>query len=134
MQLAAPEKDPVTPLFARSPFLTYQSRNQLRAAAILSVAFFIIVFLLIHLFLTSTGAAASPIGSSGVVIVTVLDRAFYSETYLEKIVKNREDYAARHGELLMLSFLKQGLQFTFVLSITQDIPTSSQTCPTTSLT
>ena len=36
-------------------------------------------------------------GTSGVVIVTLLDRQQCSESYLKKIIANREDYAKRHG-------------------------------------
>ncbi|KAI2700887.1 CAZyme family GT34 [Penicillium roqueforti] len=36
-------------------------------------------------------------GTSRVVIVTLLDRQRCSESYLKKIIANREDYAKRHG-------------------------------------
>jgi mannan polymerase II complex MNN11 subunit len=30
--------------------------------------------------------------------VTVLDRARFSDNYIQKIIKNREHYASRHGK------------------------------------
>lgn len=44
--------------------------------------------------------SAVPAGTSGVVIVTVLDRAMLSDTYIQRIKKNREDYVKRHGRLM----------------------------------
>ncbi|KAL4932736.1 putative alpha-1,6-mannosyltransferase subunit [Aspergillus undulatus] len=98
MQFAVPpRKGTVAPPYARPSFLTYQRRKQLKATAIISAAILAILFLFSKLFNISTGIATAPIGAGGVVIVTVLDRASYSDTYLQKIIKNREDYAGRHG-------------------------------------
>ncbi|OJI98496.1 hypothetical protein ASPVEDRAFT_147711 [Aspergillus versicolor CBS 583.65] len=98
MQFAVPPKKSfAAPPYARSSPISYQRRKQLKAVAILSVALIAVFFLLSQLFYASTGTAAAPIGTTDVVIVTVLDRASYSDTYLQKIIKNREDYAERHG-------------------------------------
>lgn len=99
MQFAVPPKKSfAAPPYARSSPISYQRRKQLKAVAILSVALIAVFFLLSQLFYASTGTAAAPIGTTDVVIVTVLDRASYSDTYLQKIIKNREDYAERHGK------------------------------------
>ncbi|KAL4872957.1 hypothetical protein BDV12DRAFT_161051 [Aspergillus spectabilis] len=99
MQFAVPpRKGPVAPPpYARSSFLTFQRRKQLKAIAILSVALLAVFFLLSQIFYTSTGTAAVSLGTSSVVIVTVLDRTLYSENYLRKIISNRENYAQHHG-------------------------------------
>jgi mannan polymerase II complex MNN11 subunit len=98
MQFALPpRKGNVVAPYSRSPFFTYQRRKQLKALGILSLALIAIFFLLSQLFYSGTGTAAAPIGAASFVIVTVFDRTLYSDTYLQKIVKNREDYAQRHG-------------------------------------
>ncbi|KAL3490865.1 galactosyl transferase GMA12/MNN10 family-domain-containing protein [Aspergillus germanicus] len=98
MQFALPpRKGNVVAPYSRSPLFTYQRRKQLKALGILSIALIAILFLLSQLFNSSTGTAAAPLGASSFVIVTVFDRTLYSDTYLQKIVKNREDYAQRHG-------------------------------------
>ncbi|KAL2857900.1 galactosyl transferase GMA12/MNN10 family-domain-containing protein [Aspergillus pseudoustus] len=98
MQFALPpRKGPAVAPYSRSPFLTYQRRKQLKALGVLSIALLAIFFLLSQLFYSSTGTTAAPIGTSSLVIVTVLDRTLYSDGYLQKITQNREDYAQRHG-------------------------------------
>ncbi|KAL2835183.1 galactosyl transferase GMA12/MNN10 family-domain-containing protein [Aspergillus cavernicola] len=98
MQFALPpRKGPVAHPYARSSFLTLHRRKQLTAIAVLSVALLAVFFLLSQLFYSSAGAAVISIGTPSVVIVTVLDRILYSDKYLQKIIRNREDYAERHG-------------------------------------
>ncbi|KAJ0426411.1 galactosyl transferase GMA12/MNN10 family-domain-containing protein [Aspergillus carlsbadensis] len=98
MQFALPpRKGNVVAPYSRSTLFTYQRREQLKALGILSVALIAILLLLSQLFYSSTGTTVAPIGTSSFVIVTVLDQTLYSDTYLRKIVKNREDYAERHG-------------------------------------
>ncbi|KAL4780724.1 galactosyl transferase GMA12/MNN10 family-domain-containing protein [Aspergillus varians] len=98
MQFAVPpRKSAAAPHCASTSLLTLQRRKQLKAVAILGVALVAIFFLLSQLFYTSTGTAEASIGTTSVVIVTVLDRTLHSDTYLQKIIKNREDYAKRHG-------------------------------------
>ncbi|KAL4792138.1 galactosyl transferase GMA12/MNN10 family-domain-containing protein [Aspergillus venezuelensis] len=98
MQFAVPpRKGHVSPPYAHSSFLTFQRRKQLKLVAILSVALLALYLLWPQYPSNSTGLATSSIGTGGVVIVTVLDRASYSDTYLQKIIKNRKDYAERHG-------------------------------------
>ncbi|KAL4752835.1 hypothetical protein BDW72DRAFT_170246 [Aspergillus terricola var. indicus] len=98
MQFAVPPRKGFSPApYACASLLTYQRRKQLKTITILSVAFLAIFFLLSQPFYTSIRTAAGPVGTPGVVIVTLLDRAMYSDTYLQKIIKNRDDYAQRHG-------------------------------------
>ncbi|KAL4887060.1 alpha-1,6-mannosyltransferase subunit [Aspergillus karnatakaensis] len=99
MQFAVPPRKSPGALHARSSFLTLQRRRQLKTIAVLSVALLAVFFLLSQLSYTSTGSRAVSLGAStsSVVIVTVLDRATYSEKYLQKIIANRENYAERHG-------------------------------------
>lgn len=54
-------------------------------------------FLIAHFRSPSTESTTVPVGTSGVVIVTVFDRAVFSENYTQRIKKNRGDYAKRHG-------------------------------------
>ncbi|PYI02219.1 hypothetical protein BO78DRAFT_464147 [Aspergillus sclerotiicarbonarius CBS 121057] len=98
MQFALPpRRTPIAPPYARSSRFSLQRRKQLKAVAILGLALLTVFFLLSQLFYTSTGTPAVPAGTASVVIVTVLDRAGFSDDYIQKIVKNREDYAKRHG-------------------------------------
>ncbi|PYH96254.1 hypothetical protein BO71DRAFT_448802 [Aspergillus ellipticus CBS 707.79] len=98
MQFALPpRKTPIAPPYARSSRFSLQRRKQFKAVAILGFALLVVFFLLSQLFYTSTGTSAVPVGTPSVVIVTVLDRAGFSNEYTQKIVKNREDYAKRHG-------------------------------------
>lgn len=65
-------------------------------AAILGFAVISLFFLFSYLH-SSSIISTIPAGTSGIVIVTVLDRAALSEKYIHRIKKNREDYAKRHG-------------------------------------
>ncbi|KAH8428295.1 putative alpha-1,6-mannosyltransferase subunit [Aspergillus melleus] len=98
MQFALPPRKNAHILpYARSPRISFQRRKQLKAAAILGFALVLVFFLLSQFFTSSTGTTAVPAGTPSVVIVTLLDRALFSSEYIQKIVKNREDYAKRHG-------------------------------------
>lgn len=98
MQFALPpRKDPPLP-YARSPRISFQRRKQLKAVALLAFAVLSVLFLLSHLFASGTSSASVPAGTASVVIVTVLDRAALSDSYIKKVVHNREDYAKRHGK------------------------------------
>ncbi|KAI9931327.1 hypothetical protein ASPWEDRAFT_166723 [Aspergillus wentii DTO 134E9] len=99
MQFALPpRKSPHAHPYARSSSrLSYQRRQQLKTVAVLGFAILTIFFLLSHFFSSNTTSIAVPAGTSSVVIVTVLDRAALSDNYIQKIVRNREDYAKRHG-------------------------------------
>ena len=97
MQFALPPKrNPPLP-YARSPRTSLQRRIQLKTVAIIAFAVLSVLFLLSHLFASSTTSSTIPAGTASVVIVTVLDRAQLDHDYLQKIVNNREDYAKRHG-------------------------------------
>ncbi|THC94404.1 hypothetical protein EYZ11_006133 [Aspergillus tanneri] len=98
MQFALPPRrdNHILP-YARSPRFSLQRRKQLKAVAILIFALLVVFFLLSQLFYASTGTSAVPIKTSNIVIVTVLDRAVLSDEYIQKIIRNREDYAKRHG-------------------------------------
>ncbi|KAE8359813.1 galactosyl transferase GMA12/MNN10 family-domain-containing protein [Aspergillus caelatus] len=98
MQFALPPRRNVNaPLYGRSSRLSLQRRKQLKAVAILGFALVAIYFLLSQLFYSSTGTPTAPAGTSSLVIVTVLDRARWSADYIQKITKNREEYAKQHG-------------------------------------
>ncbi|KAL5046849.1 hypothetical protein BDW71DRAFT_60487 [Aspergillus fruticulosus] len=98
MQFTVPPRKGLSPPpYARASQLTFQRHIQLKAIAILSFALVAVFFLLSQLFYTNTETAAAPNRAPSVVIVTLLDRALYSDTYLQKIIKNREDYAQRYG-------------------------------------
>ncbi|KAE8352379.1 galactosyl transferase GMA12/MNN10 family-domain-containing protein [Aspergillus coremiiformis] len=98
MQFALPPRRNLdAPLHGRSSRLSLQRRKQLKAAAILGFALLVIYFLLSQLFYSSTGTPAAPAGTPSLVIVTVLDRARWSRDYIQRITKNRDDYAKRHG-------------------------------------
>jgi mannan polymerase II complex MNN11 subunit len=99
MQFALPPRRNLSaPLYSRSSRLSLQRKKQLKAVAILGFALLVIYILLSQLFHSGTGTPAAPAGTSSLVIVTVLDRARWSNNYIQKITKNREDYARRHGE------------------------------------
>ncbi|KAE8144930.1 galactosyl transferase GMA12/MNN10 family-domain-containing protein [Aspergillus avenaceus] len=98
MQFALPPRRNLNaPPYIRSSRLSLQRRKQLKAVAILGFALLTVFFLLSQFFYTSTGTAAVSAGTPSLVIVTVLDRVRWSDTYIQKIIKNREDYAKRHG-------------------------------------
>ncbi|KAF5864648.1 hypothetical protein ETB97_006925 [Aspergillus alliaceus] len=98
MQFALPpRKNLNAPLYGHSSRLSLQRRKQLKAVAILGFTLLVIYFLLSQLFHSSTGTPAAPAGTSSLVIVSVLDRVRWSSDYIQKITKNREDYAMRHG-------------------------------------
>ncbi|RMJ28130.1 Alpha-1,6-mannosyltransferase subunit [Aspergillus sp. HF37] len=95
MQFAfPPRKNSPTLPYARSP---PRRRTQLKTAALLAFAALSVLFLLSQVFGSDTATTVVPAGTPSVVIVTVLDRAALSESYIHKIVTNREDYARRHG-------------------------------------
>ncbi|KAF7592468.1 hypothetical protein BBP40_000249 [Aspergillus hancockii] len=97
MQFALPPRRNLNTLHSRSSRLSLQRKKQLKAAAILGFALLVVYILLSQLFHSSTGTPAAPAGTSSLVIVTVLDRARLSDEYIQKITKNRDDYAKRHG-------------------------------------
>lgn len=72
-------------------------------AAILGFAVISLFFLFSYLH-SSSIISTIPAGTSGIVIVTVLDRAALSEKYIHRIKKNREDYAKQHGKLLTFKY------------------------------
>ncbi|RJE23062.1 Alpha-1,6-mannosyltransferase subunit [Aspergillus sclerotialis] len=98
MQFALPpRKNPPLP-YAHSPRISFQRKKQLKAVALLAFAVLSVLFLLSHVFASATSSPATgPAGTSSVVIVTVVDREALSDSYIRKIVSNREDYAKRHG-------------------------------------
>ncbi|KAJ6017157.1 hypothetical protein N7451_000536 [Penicillium sp. IBT 35674x] len=96
MQFALPpRKNQHTLPGARSSRLPLYRRKQLKTVAVFAFAVFSIFYLLTHLY--SSSSSAAPAGTAGVVIVTLLDRENFSESYINKIIANREDYAKRHG-------------------------------------
>lgn len=111
MQFALPPRGGQLPPYGRtSSRISLQRRRQLKVAAIIGLAVLSLLFILSHFRSSSTTSIAAPTGTSGVVIVTVLDRAALSDKYIQRVKKNREDYAKRHGKqrdlfLLALWFL-----------------------------
>ncbi|OJJ44035.1 hypothetical protein ASPZODRAFT_154010 [Penicilliopsis zonata CBS 506.65] len=99
MQFAVPpRKSYHTPPYARSSRVSLQRRKQLKVVAIAGLGLLALFFLISRIFSSSSSDLDDvSIATSGVVIVTVLDHALYSENYLHKIIQNREDYARRHG-------------------------------------
>jgi mannan polymerase II complex MNN11 subunit len=88
--------------------LPYHRRKQLKTIAIATIAIATILYLLSYFTSsTSTSAVAATASTSGVVIVTVLDRKALSESFIKKIVTNREDYAKRHGKLYISKLTPQ---------------------------
>lgn len=99
MQFAFPPRRSLhTPPYARSSRIPLHRRKQLKAVALVGIVIFTLLYLLSHLFSSSSTSIAAPAGTASVVIVTVLDRELLSESYIKKIVANREDYAKRHGK------------------------------------
>jgi mannan polymerase II complex MNN11 subunit len=78
-------------------------RKQLKSIALLAFALLTILYLLHHIYLLSSTSITASTDNSSVVIVTLLDRERFSESYAKKIVANREDYAKRHGKSLRQS-------------------------------
>ncbi|KAJ5585546.1 uncharacterized protein N7459_005346 [Penicillium hispanicum] len=98
MQFALPPRRSPHPLpGARSSRLSLYRRKQLKSIALIAIATLFILYLLSHLYSSSSTSIVAPAGTAGVVIVTLLDRERMSESYVKKIVANREDYAKRHG-------------------------------------
>lgn len=108
MQFALPpRKNPPLPYAHSPPRISFQRKKQLKAVALLAFAALSVLFLLSHVFASATSSSATvPAGTSSVVIVTVLDREALSDSYIRKIVSNREDYAKRHGIFLPFSLLE----------------------------
>lgn len=104
-------------------------RKQLKSVAVLALAILSLFYLLHYLYSSASTSVVASADTSEVVIVTLLDRQRYSESYLKKIVANREDYAKRHGkkffyEMLWKSLFRNELDLTFTRE--QATPTSSQ--------
>ncbi|KAJ5823164.1 hypothetical protein N7447_005504 [Penicillium robsamsonii] len=98
MQFALPpRRSPHTLPLSRSSRMSSYRRKQLKSAAVLAFAILSLIYLLHYLYSSASSSVAAPVGTSSVVIVTLLDRQQFSESYLKKIVANREDYAKRHG-------------------------------------
>ncbi|KAL2215903.1 alpha-1,6-mannosyltransferase subunit [Thermoascus aurantiacus ATCC 26904] len=99
MQFALPpRKSSYSFPYARSSRPSPQRRKQLKTVAVFGFAIVTFFFLLCRIFSSSSPDAVSiPAGTPNVVIVTVLDHDALSESYISKIKKNREDYAARYG-------------------------------------
>ncbi|KAF3386424.1 putative alpha-1,2-galactosyltransferase [Penicillium rolfsii] len=98
MQFALPpRRSPHTLPGAHSSRLPLHRRKQLKTIAIFAFAILALLYLLSHLFASSSTSLSAPAGTAGVVIVTLLDHQRFSESYINKIITNREDYAKRHG-------------------------------------
>lgn len=97
MQFALPPRKSPHALPGAHSQLPYYRKKQLKTLALFGIAILSILYLLSQLFSSSSTSLATPAGTAGVVIVTLLDRDNLSENYIHKVVTNREDYAKRHG-------------------------------------
>lgn len=103
MQFALPpRRNPVLP-GARSSRLPRYRKKQLKTVGLFAFAILSILYVFSHLYSSTSISFATPTGTAGVVIVTLLDRKQMSESYVDKIITNREDYAKRHGEAICVS-------------------------------
>lgn len=99
MQFALPpRRSPHVLPGARSSRLPLHRRKQLKTIALFAFAALTVLYLLSYLRSSTSTSIATPAGTAGVVIVTLLDFERMSESYVDKIVANREDYAERHGK------------------------------------
>ncbi|CAG8040628.1 unnamed protein product [Penicillium salamii] len=99
MQFAVhPRRSPLP--IARSSRMPIYRRKQFKSIAVLAFAIFSLLFIGHHIYSLSSPSLAAAV-PSGVVIVTLLDRQRLSESYVKKIVTNREDYAKRHGKAFL---------------------------------
>lgn len=98
MQFALPpRKTSRPPIYSRSS-PTVLRRRQLKSFAIIGCIVVSALFLIFHLFSSGSSSVDTPVANGPpVVIVTVLDTDFFSNTYIQRIKQNREDYAKRHG-------------------------------------
>lgn len=87
---------------SRSPLLR---RNRIQLIAVIASATLLLLFLLSRL--SSWTSNRTPLGTPRVVIVTPIDHNGYSPEYIQKIKKNREHYAERHGTLELSSPFKR---------------------------
>lgn len=102
MQFALPpRRNPHVLPGARSSRLPLYRRKQLKTVALFAFAILSLLYLLSYLYSSTSTSIATPAGTAGVVIVTLLDRERMSESYVNKIVANREDYAKRHGKVAL---------------------------------
>lgn len=103
MHYALPRKSSNPARFAPRSTFTLKRRRQLKTLALIvlaGLALFVVVTRLLAPSSSSGNGTVSTFSSSAVapvVLVTVLDSERWSESYLEKIKRNREDYAKRHG-------------------------------------
>ncbi|KAL1973306.1 hypothetical protein VTN31DRAFT_5941 [Thermomyces dupontii] len=103
MHYALPRKSSNPTRFAPRSTFTLKRRRQLKTLALIvlaGVALFLLVTRLLAPSSSSGNGTISTFGSSAVapvVLVTVLDSERWSQSYIEKIKRNREDYAKRHG-------------------------------------
>jgi hypothetical protein len=105
MQFALPpRKSSHQPSYVRSPRIPLLWRRQLRTVGLIAFAILIIFYILPPLFSSSVShrSASSrkisvPVKTPKFVLVTLLDRENLSHDYLEKIQRNREVYASKHG-------------------------------------
>lgn len=136
MQFALPpRRSPHTLPGAHSSRLPLYRRKQLKTIAIFAFAVLTLLYLISRLFSSSSTSLAAPAGTAGVVIVTLLDRQSLSESYINKIVTNREDYAKRHGKHgfypICSSFNWSCLGLSLIYLVKQGTRTSSQASPIT---
>jgi mannan polymerase II complex MNN11 subunit len=109
MQFALPPRKSVPG--TRSSRIPHYRRKQLKPIAIFALVFLSITYVLFH-FSSSSSSSVAPAATTGLVIVTLLDYERFSDSYIDKIVANREDYAKRHGKLFQSLVLTYSPDFT----------------------
>ncbi|KAI9839583.1 MAG: hypothetical protein M1819_002209 [Sarea resinae] len=87
------------PYASRSLRSTSLRRKRLQFGAIIACAALGLIFLLSRIF-SSSWADRPPAGTPEVVLVTTIDDKAYSKDYVEKVKRNRQDYASRHETLV----------------------------------
>ena len=110
MHFALPPKGAqATPYNHSSRGASSLRRRPLQVTAIVAVAFCTFYLFLSFLFGSSDGEVI-PAGTPKIVIITIFDEKSMSKEYIEKIKVNREDYAQRHGMVILSS---SKLQYSF---------------------
>lgn len=109
MHFALPTKDHrSSPLRSTTAVSRTYLRNILRRPMSLLIGIVVILFLYLGLSRRDGGVRY---GNPPGVVVTVIDRANYSQDHLDRVIENRKEYAKLHGMLKRASreYLQWGL-------------------------
>lgn len=86
------------PFRPRSANLSFLRPGRLRPLVVGLLAFVFVLYLLFRPGGEGPYHERQPAGTPPVVVVTVLDTALYSKSYLQTVRENREEYATRQGK------------------------------------